>query len=999
MSQLSPCLLLEPFLQVIKSGETGGRVTGIALNSIQTFLDYHIIDVSHPEIGLAIHKLAHSVTRCKFEATDAVSDEVTLHKILKLLRCIVSSQGGIKWLDDKGICEIVEVAFGMYFKGRVSELLRKSAQETLFLLTQVLFERLASIENGWANAQLNAPKTDLEILGYTAVPFGLGAIAEYMRVLIALIDPHDHTHSNTLHRPLALELLSKGFEIGGQSLAKLINQVNLNGGTKKQASVEDLQDKIMSIATDSDRQGEIVYARVSSRLPSPSLVHVGSVVMEQDELTTAESVESNQDVQSIAEEVGTDQGQELTDLEDIKPEQTIENQFSSRPEQTDVMDATHLQDIATEPQLEQPQISNSIPGTPAEQPPPPVANIAKLVSSLGNMVTLVLPKHLFQILLSVTPTFETQPPHQMIRLVSHVLNALISAMHAYVPQNVMMPQLEWLVLFLVTSCEAGIVAWDIQDWASTTPSTTPNRSSAPEPKMGEEEPRARQAPKSMHGQHSALVPQIRLLYMESLVQLLSPGVFARMYVFFDTSITASSFVFERLMGALSKWSFPDITPGGPMTVSAHQLVALDGLLVFLRAVVTRRNETSQALERLDVRTGVEFLQVADGSFNAASLAHRLSRKRAFEVGVEFFNKDYKQGIQYFQQHAFITSEIPSEVARLFRFAPRLSKQKIGEYIAKPKHTATLSAFAIMFDFSGLRIDQAMRVFLETFRIPGEAQQIERIIDQFSACYFETIEHDEHREIASGNDTAVLAFSIIMLNTDQHNPQVRNRMQFKDYCRNVRGLNNGKDFNSGYLKSIYDAIKENEIVLAEEHGGQLGFNHLWRKMALQQEQQPKFNGLDTNMFDRDLFSNVWAPVVAGLLYQLENAEESMGLQKALVGLQHVAILAVQYERTNILDYLIISLCRLAGIDKPKRVLDPEDIAFKHKDLLLIQEVDVMPASVKRGDYKLDRWVIDLGASHRSQMCAVLMMNLVTDFSAHISEAWDNVQCFYIGNSIL
>ena len=32
--------------------------------------------------------------------------------------------------------------------------------------------------------------------------------------------------------------------------------------------------------------------------------------------------------------------------------------------------------------------------------------------------------------------------------------------------------------------------------------------------------------------------------------------------------------------------------------------------------------------------------------------------------------------------------------------------------------------------------------------------------------------DVNREIATEDDTSVLAFSIIMLNTDQHNPQVR-----------------------------------------------------------------------------------------------------------------------------------------------------------------------------------------------------------------------------------
>jgi hypothetical protein len=64
--------------------------------------------------------LTHSVTHCKFEATDAVSDEVVLSKILRLIRVTVTSEAGQKTLDDKGICEMVETGFGMCFQNRVS---------------------------------------------------------------------------------------------------------------------------------------------------------------------------------------------------------------------------------------------------------------------------------------------------------------------------------------------------------------------------------------------------------------------------------------------------------------------------------------------------------------------------------------------------------------------------------------------------------------------------------------------------------------------------------------------------------------------------------------------------------------------------------------------------------------------------------------------------------------------------------------------------------------
>ncbi len=54
------------------------------------------------------------------------------------------------------------------------------------------------------------------------------------------------------------------------------------------------------------------------------------------------------------------------------------------------------------------------------------------------------------------------------------------------------------------------------------------------------------------------------------------------------------------------------------------------------------------------------------------------------------------------------------------------------------------------------------------------------------------------EIASQDAVYVLAYSVIMLNTDLHNPQNRKRMTIEDYKRNLRGVNDGKDFDGDYL---------------------------------------------------------------------------------------------------------------------------------------------------------------------------------------------------------
>ena len=75
--------------------------------------------------------------------------------------------------------------------------------------------------------------------------------------------------------------------------------------------------------------------------------------------------------------------------------------------------------------------------------------------------------------------------------------------------------------------------------------------------------------------------------------------------------------------------------------------------------------------------------------------------------------------------------------------------------------------------------------LETFRLPGESQQINRITETFAEVYFATqpgilnmllwytgVLIKLPDEVKSQDAVYVLAYSIIMLNTDQHSPQIR-----------------------------------------------------------------------------------------------------------------------------------------------------------------------------------------------------------------------------------
>lgn len=101
----------------------------------------------------------------------------------------------------------------------------------------------------------------------------------------------------------------------------------------------------------------------------------------------------------------------------------------------------------------------------------------------------------------------------------------------------------------------------------------------------------------------------------------------------------------------------------------------------------------------------------------------------------------------------------------------------------------LRYFAQEIDLSGMQVDVALRKFQTYFRMPGEAQKIERIIEVFSHRYCHC-NRDVVARLRNLDTVFILAFAIIMLNTDLHTPNLKpdRRMKMNDFIKNLRGEN-------------------------------------------------------------------------------------------------------------------------------------------------------------------------------------------------------------------
>jgi hypothetical protein len=92
-----------------------------------------------------------------------------------------------------------------------------------------------------------------------------------------------------------------------------------------------------------------------------------------------------------------------------------------------------------------------------------------------------------------------------------------------------------------------------------------------------------------------------------------------------------------------------------------------------------------------------------------------------------------------------------------------------------------------FVFRGFSFDVALRVYLGRFLLPGEAQKIDRILQAFARAYFAA--NPENAALPSEDAVYTLAFSVVLLNTDAHNPHLarRYKMTKSDFVRNYQRL--------------------------------------------------------------------------------------------------------------------------------------------------------------------------------------------------------------------
>ncbi|KAL0450519.1 UNVERIFIED_CONTAM: ARF guanine-nucleotide exchange factor GNOM [Sesamum latifolium] len=250
---IDPVLYLQPFLDVIKSDETGAPITGVALSSVYKILNLQILDSKTVNVDNALHLIVDAVTSCRFEVTDPASEEVVLMKILQVLLACMKNKASVS-LNNHHVCSIVNTCFRIVHQASSkSELLQRISRHTMHELVRCIFSHLPDLgderhdlDNG------NRPSPNIEVteeshfyVAYSDIsknenahgkdstssadssmmdPYGVPAMVEIFHFLCSLLNVMENIEVGPRSNPIAyhedvplfaLGLINSAIELGG----------------------------------------------------------------------------------------------------------------------------------------------------------------------------------------------------------------------------------------------------------------------------------------------------------------------------------------------------------------------------------------------------------------------------------------------------------------------------------------------------------------------------------------------------------------------------------------------------------------------------------------------------------------------------------------------------------------------------------------------------------------------------------------------------------------
>lgn len=428
-----------------------------------------------------------------------------------------------------------------------------------------------------------------------------------------------------------------------------------------------------------------------------------------------------------------------------------------------------------------------------------------------------------------------------------------------------------------------------------------------------------------------------------------PSFFVDLFVNYDCDVDRADLCVD-LIGFLCRNAYPDSMTWSSSTVPP---LCLEAILGYLLCLVKRLSDVVPDKELAEEAVKIK------------------ARKTLVIEATECFNKNPSEGLRFLVDHKLIPDDSTMSAVKFLRQSGRINKKLLGEFLAKPKNKQYLDLFIEDFDFSHTSLDEAMRELFAAFRLPGESQQIERIIEKFAEHYISG--ENNINNVADKDSAFVLSYAVILLNTDLHNPQNKRPMTCDEFKRNLRKTNGGNDFAAEYLENIYYTIKQREIIMPEEHDNEESFEHTWKEVLIKSHQAGRLKICSANTYDKDMFKSTWKPVVTMLAYVFATATDDAVFSRVITGFDHIAKIAQHYQIPGVLDQISSALCKISTLSFGNLSIPTSNVQMQiEKDKVTVSDLS-----------------IQFGHDFKAQLAAMVLFRLTKADTESLTDSWQDL----------
>lgn len=826
------------------------------------------------------------MTHARFVGTDASGDGVVLMRILQVLRALVLSPAG-DHLSDESICEIMLSCFRICFETRLSELLRRTAEHCLRDMVHHLFVKLPQ----FADDTRSLP--NMKKMRTNGIE---NSRPKSRKIKTNQKQPKAKVNNDDLDESDTKDLLSPVERIRDSHLAttpitpagNIVDmQGSLDQSTPPDSKPEDekIAEKAKSVDAKNNNETEqaVNEGEITQKIPDEKSTEV--VTTDQvtaptpNELNVVKGKTEELLEQRLEGETSPDLIQSPTgSVEDLSVDENTNVSNDSKVPQIKV-DSEHLEEYINQ---------QGVRFTPLQQLEP-----------YGALCI----RELFRFLVSLCNPLDKQNTE----VITHVgLSLLQVALEFSADALANFPSLLALVkdelsrnlIILLSTERLSILAADLQVAFLLFESQGEHLKFQLEHYL-------LKLMEIVDSESNRISYEQRELALEAITRLWRiPGLPAELYLNYDCGLYSTN-LYEELMKLLSKNA--STLTGNMYSI---QFISLDAIIMLV-AGIEARCRGFKDLCKPSRHIASKNLPTKEELMNAKA------NKRWLAIATEKFNEHPRQGIAKLIEHGLVgpaDDPDPEKIAKLLRENPMLDKQAIAEYISRKENTNILNAFVKSLELNNMRVDQALRFYLESFRLPGEAPLISHLLEKFAEHW-----HDSNGQpFASAGSAFTLAYAVIMLNVDQHNFAAKRQnlpMTPEQFRKNVKGCNGDGDFDPDMLDEIYNSIKNEEIVMPAEQTGLVKENYLWKVLLRRGTGQESIYlkvGNDGEFIDKELAERAWAPIISALCRAYDKAPDRALQRRVAQTFLWCAAISAHYGMNSDLDTLIVSLCKFTGL---------------------------------------------------------------------------------------